>query len=65
MKSSPFEPVNPDKFSRDLAEKINQLMADKSLREKFGAAGRKRAVEKFSWAAIAAETKKMYESLVR
>ena len=64
MKSSPFEPVNPDKFSRDLAEKINQLMADKSLREKFGTAGRKRAVEKFSWAAIAAETKKMYESLL-
>ncbi len=65
MKSSPFEPINPDKFSRDLAEKINQLMADKSLREKFGAAGRKRAVEKFSWAAIAAETKKMYESLIK
>jgi alpha-maltose-1-phosphate synthase len=64
MQSSPFEPVNPDKFSRDLAERINQLMADKSLRERFGAAGRKRAVEIFSWAAIAAETKKMYESLV-
>ncbi len=65
MQSSPFEPVDPDKFARDLAEKINHLMADESLRKKFGAAGRKRAVEKFSWAAIAAETKKMYESLLR
>jgi glycogen synthase len=63
MKESPFEPVNPDKFSRDLAEKINQLMADERLRTKFGRAGRKRAVDKFSWATIAAETKKMYESL--
>ena len=64
MNTSPFEPVDPDKFSRDLAEKINQLMADEPLRKRFGAAGRKRAVEKFSWAAIAGETKKMYESLV-
>jgi glycogen synthase len=65
MKESPFEPVDPDKFSRDLAEKINQLMRDERLRQKFGEAGRRRAVEKFSWATIAAETKKMYESLLR
>jgi alpha-maltose-1-phosphate synthase len=64
MESSPFEPLNPDKFSRDLAEKINHLIADESLRKKFGAAGRKRAIEKFSWAAIAAETRNMYESLI-
>ena len=64
MQESPFEPVNPDKFSRDLAEKINQLMRDERLRQKFGEAGRKRAVEKFSWDTIAAETKKMYESLL-
>jgi alpha-maltose-1-phosphate synthase len=64
MQESPFEPVDPDKFSRDLAEKINQLMRDERLRKKFGEAGRKRAVEKFSWATIAAETKKMYESLL-
>ena len=64
MQTTPFEPVNPDKFSRDMAEKINRLMADEPLRKKFGEAGRKRAVEKFSWAHIAAETKKMYESLL-
>jgi alpha-maltose-1-phosphate synthase len=64
MQTTPFEPVNPDKFSRDLAEKIDLLMADEPLRKKFGIAGRKRAVEKFSWAAIAAETKKMYQSLL-
>jgi glycogen synthase len=64
MQESPFEPVDPDKFSRDFAEKINQLMSDEHLRKKFGEAGRRRAVEKFSWSKIAAETKKMYESLL-
>jgi alpha-maltose-1-phosphate synthase len=64
MQTSPFEPVDPDKFSRDMAEKINRLMADETLRKKFGEAGRRRAVEKFSWATIAAETKKMYDSLL-
>jgi starch synthase len=64
MQTSPFEPVDPDKFSRDMAEKINLLMADEPLRKKFGEAGRRRAVDKFSWASIAADTKRMYESLV-
>ena len=64
MKESPFEPVDPDKFSRDFAEKVNRLMRDERLRQKFGEAGRRRAVEKFSWSTIAAETKKMYESLL-
>jgi len=65
MKESPFEPTNPEKFSRDLAASINQLMKDRHLREKFGQAGRKRAEEKFSWSAIAQQTKKLYETLVR
>jgi len=63
MSESPFEPLNPDKFSRDLAEKINLLMADEPLRTKFGKAGRKQVLEKFSWSTIAAETKNLYESL--
>jgi glycosyltransferase involved in cell wall biosynthesis len=65
MKESPFEPTNAEKFSRDLAAKINQLMSDPKLRERFGKAGRKRAKEKFSWSAIARETKALYKSLTR
>ena len=65
MKESSFEPLNPEKFERDLAARINQLMADPKLREKFGKAGRKRAQEKFSWSAIAQKTKTLYESLTR
>jgi glycosyltransferase involved in cell wall biosynthesis len=64
MKESPFEPTNPEKFSRDLAARINQLIKDRHLREKFGQAGRKRAKEKFSWSAIAADTRKLYASLL-
>jgi len=63
MRESPFEPLNPEKFSRDLAGKINQLMKDRQLREKFGKAGRKRVEEKFSWSTIAQKTKALYESL--
>jgi glycogen synthase len=65
MQDSPFEPVNPDQFSRDLAARINELMADPELRKRFGKAGRARAIEKFSWAEIARQTKALYESLAR
>ena len=65
MKESPFDPLDPEKFSRDLAAKINQLMGDIKLREKFGKAGRKRAEEKFTWSAIAQKTKALYETLKR
>jgi glycogen synthase len=63
MKESPFEATNPEKFARNLAARVNQLMRDPQLRERFGKAGRKRAEENFSWAAIAAKTKALYETL--
>src|SRR6059058_6398979 len=64
MKESPFEPTHPEKFARDLAMKINELMRDERLRTGFGKAGRLRAEKKFSWRAIARETKSLYQSLV-
>ena len=64
MEKSPFEPRDPEKFARDLAARINQLIADPDLCAKFGRAGRKRAEAKFSWAAIAAQTKALYEQVV-
>jgi alpha-maltose-1-phosphate synthase len=65
MKESPFEATHPEKFARDLAARINQLMKAPQLRERFGKAGRKRVEESFSWAAIAKKTKKLYETLKR
>jgi starch synthase len=64
MTASPFEPLNPEKFSRDLATRINRLMQDRQLREKFGRAGRKRAEEYFSWSEIAKKTIALYASLM-
>jgi glycogen synthase len=63
MKESPFEATNPEEFARDLATRINQVIKDRQLRERFGKAGRKRAEDNFSWAAIAAKTKKLYDTL--
>ena len=65
MSESPFEPTEPDQFARDLAERINQLMKNPALQEKFGRAGRKRAEEKFSWLAIAQQTQALYEKVRR
>jgi glycogen synthase len=61
---APFEPVDPDKFARDLAEGINKLVSDKELNEKMAKKGRKRAEEVFDWSAIAKETKELYKSLI-
>lgn len=62
--SDTFEPAYPEIFERDLAGKINRLMEDKDLRVRMGKAGRKRALELFSWSAIADKTYKLYKSLV-
>jgi alpha-maltose-1-phosphate synthase len=64
MKQSPFEAIDPEKFARDLAERINELMTNPQLRERFGKAGRKRVEQNFSWAAIAEKTKGLYTSLL-
>lgn len=65
MKESPFEAIKPEKFARDLAERINELMRNQQVRERFGKAGRKRVEEHFSWSAIATKTKELYETLKR
>jgi alpha-maltose-1-phosphate synthase len=61
----PMRPVDADRFELNLAGAINALMADPSAREVMGRAGRRRAVEHFSWGAIARQTAELYESLIR
>ena len=63
MRESPFEPVNPDRFARDLAARINELMSQTELRARFAKAGRERAIARFSWASIAEQTRQLYASL--
>ena len=60
----PMRPLDPDRFELNLAGAINALMADATTREVMGRAGRRRAVESFSWASIARQTVTLYESLI-
>jgi alpha-maltose-1-phosphate synthase len=63
LKPGTFDPVDPAKFSRDLAKEINRVALDSGLREKFGANGRKRVEDHFSWSAVAEKTLDLYRSL--
>jgi starch synthase len=65
MAESPFEPLNPDQYAHDLAAAINTVMANPELRAAMGKAGRRRALEIFSWTSIAEQTKALYERLVK
>jgi starch synthase len=58
-----YEPRDADRFERDLAGAINQLMSDPERRDDMGRAGRRRAVEHFGWATIARRTVELYQSL--
>jgi len=65
LHKSPFTPLQPEDFSKDLAQQINRLMANPARRAAFGKAGRQRAVDIFSWASIAKQTADLYATLVR
>jgi len=60
---APFEPVDPKLFARELADAINTVLADESLRNRMAEAGMRRARELFSWGSIARQTKSLYERL--
>jgi len=64
MTESPFEPTDPERFASDLAAAVNRLMGDPAMARKFGVAGRRRAEERFSWDAIAKQTKALYGKLL-
>lgn len=65
QKVAPFEPVNPDKFSKDLAEGVNKLINDKELRDQMAIKGRKRVEDFFDWKSIAKQTKSIYKSIIQ
>ncbi|WP_307834534.1 glycogen synthase [Paractinoplanes lichenicola] len=57
-------PVDPDKFVADLAAAMTELVSDPARARELGLAGRRRAVEKFSWARIAEETLAVYRTIL-
>jgi glycogen synthase len=58
------EPRDPERFSRDLAAAVNELMAASDRRAAMGKAARARVVDHFSWRHIAEVTLEFYGELV-
>jgi alpha-maltose-1-phosphate synthase len=58
------EPRDPDAFAAAIAERVNALLGDRARADEMGRAGRRSAVERFSWPAIARETVELYRTLV-
>jgi alpha-maltose-1-phosphate synthase len=63
LKPGTFDPVDPQKFSQDLAAAINRVALEPGLREAFGLSGRRRVEQHFSWTAVAQRTLDLYRSL--
>ncbi len=57
-------PADPARFVADLAAAVNTLVEDPDRAAALGRAGRQRAVDHFSWPAIAEQTMAVYAALV-
>ncbi|MET7751490.1 glycogen synthase [Micromonospora sp. NPDC005367] len=56
-------PLDPQRFVADFAARMNELLDDRQRVAAFGQAGRRRAVEHFSWDAITSRTLEIYRSV--
>ncbi len=56
-------PADPDRFVADLARALNDLVGDAARAKAMGKAGRERAVDQFSWAAVAQRTLEVYQTV--
>lgn len=59
-----YDEADAEGFERGIADAVNALTADKARAQAFGDAGRKRAIDDFSWATIAQQTVDIYRSLM-
>jgi starch synthase len=57
------DPVDASAFASAFAARISELLANADRAAEMGRAGRRRAVERFSWGAIADETVALYRRL--
>jgi starch synthase len=66
----PFEstgnaaPVDPGAFVSGIAERVNTLVRDPDRAAEMGRAGRQRALDEFSWSAIAEQTVELYRDVL-
>jgi alpha-maltose-1-phosphate synthase len=54
----------PPADPRALADALNRVLRDRDMAQAMGLAGRRRALDHFSWSSIAAKTRRMYEELL-
>jgi starch synthase len=57
-------PTDPDRFVADLAAALTDAVSDVERARERGAAGRRRAVESFSWSSIGERTLEVYRTVV-
>ncbi|MDR1392996.1 MAG: glycogen synthase [Bifidobacteriaceae bacterium] len=57
-------PLDPGKFISDLSQTINQALSDPVRLKLYGAAGRRRAEDHFSWRSIGARTVAVYQEVL-
>ena len=55
-------PVDAGRFEADLADRLNAVLGDPDRAQAMGEAGRRRAVEHFSWTTVATRTLDVYRS---
>jgi alpha-maltose-1-phosphate synthase len=60
-----YDEADPAAFESDLADRMNELVADPDRARAMGHAGRERAVREFAWAAIAERTVGIYNACWR
>jgi len=56
-------PIDPDKYVRDLAATLIEVVSDPEAAKRMGEAGRRRAELEFGWDRIAARTREIYAAL--
>ncbi|AKK29087.1 glycogen synthase [Mycobacterium sp. EPa45] len=58
-----YESSDPAGFETRLADAVNALVGDPEKARRFGAAGRQRCIDEFSWAHIAEQTLEIYRNV--
>ena len=58
-----YDATAPVEFAEGLATAVNDLVADPALARKMGQSGRTRALQEFSWSAVAERTVEVYNAV--
>ncbi len=57
-------PIVPEQFARDFADRVNRVATDGQLAQRLGEAGRERALSTFGWKQVASKTVELYREVL-